>query len=276
MEVTPPQQSEESVVSDVVGRSLRASYALSPAEIDAVTDRLYSADRLVERSEDPDTRLVVARRDDAVVGAAEGRLALDGDVGVVDWLHVDPPERGQGVGTELFEDLRASLTDDGADELRARIFASNAEGAPFLERFGLTRLAQDRIDVGIPGDPYILDVYSDRDESEDADCIEPAEVPEQVTVGDETYRADATETRSGTEGPFLLIYEESGAGEGSDGAQEARPTDGDDADDGEGDLVGYYCTSCGNLVDTMGSLGGLECEQCGNTHRQDSWDGAYL
>lgn len=259
---------------DVVGRSLRASYALSPAEIDAVVDRMYAADRLAERSEDPDTRLVVARRDDAVVGAAEGRLALDGDVGVVDWLHVDPPERGQGVGTELFEDIRSALADDGAGELRARIFASNAEGATFLERFGLTRVAQDRIDVGIPGDPYLLDVYSDADHGTvDGGDVEQREVPEQVTVGDETYRVDGTETRTGTDGPFLLIYD--GPDRTADG-EEDRAADGHDAGAGEGDLVGYYCTACGNLVDTMGSLGRLVCEQCGNDHGQDSWDGAYL
>lgn len=262
---------------DVVRRSLRASYALSPAEIDAVVDRLYVADRLAERAEDPDRRLVVARRDGAVVGAAEGRLALDGEVGVVDWLHVDPPERGQGVGTGLFEDLRSELTDDGADELRARVFASNAEGTTFLERFGLTRLSRDRIDVGIPGDPYLLDVYSDGDRGTvDGGEVEPEEVPEQVTVGDETYRVDGTETRSGTEGPFLLIYDGPGRPADADDAEDPRPADADDVEPGEGDLVGYYCTACGNLVDTMGSLGGLACEQCGNDHRQDSWDGAYL
>lgn len=76
-----------------------------------LTDRLfrrrYAPGWLDERLDRADTVCVLAERDDEVVGFAEGTSSDDG--GRVEWLHVAPAHRSEGIGVALYERLGEEL-----------------------------------------------------------------------------------------------------------------------------------------------------------------------
>lgn len=271
MRISQPEAGDVGAVRDVVSRSMRASYALSPEEIDAAIDEWFDGDRLATGFDGGDGAFLVATPDDTdgrtVVGYAEGRIEGD-DVGVIEWLHVDPDARGAGTGTDLFRRMREELGHRGAATVRARTLSDAVEGHGFLERFDMTVV--DRTTIELDGDDHAVHVYADEtaiDETEGADDgiddpgdqgrvegadVDPDAIPDAVDTEEGTFPVDQEETMSGSEGPFLRVTRDGG------------------------ELVGYYCGNCGNLVEAVGGLGRIECENCGNVHRADEWDDSYL
>ena len=100
----------------------------------------------------------------------------------MNWLHVRPEARGQGIGTALVE--RAQELDETT--LRARVLTDSVEDGDFLEAFRLTRSGTEKSEFG--GEEYHIDIFTMGLETEFAN--EPSvEVPESVRVDDaERYR----------------------------------------------------------------------------------------
>lgn len=269
----PLEVNDADRVTELVESTLTTSYRLSPQQIEMIGTELFAAEALEERLDRPDVVLRVAEADDEemdapVVGYVEG--IRDGTWGEVRWLFVDPEHRGQGIGTELFETARDQLLADGADTVGASMLEANTEGHDFVERFGLERVGEDRIEIS--GERLTSYVYADPDadvEPPDADeesADEDEELPETEVVdgqltattddGQQVY-IDQDEELSGTEGPFFIVY--------------AEP-DGDDQ-------FGHYCSNCGSLETTMGSMERIECEHCGNSSASRGsadYDDSYL
>ncbi|NHN48522.1 GNAT family N-acetyltransferase [Halostella sp. JP-L12] len=258
MEVREPDSVDGEVIRDIAGRSLRASYGLSPDTIDATVRQFHDDERLDELIDDEDSVLVVAEDEfegeEEVVGFAQGELADDGH-GEVNWHHVAPEARGQGVGTELFEEIEAALQDRGGESIRANVLSDNMEGAQFFERFGY---AEDHTsDVEIDGEDHAVNVFVPEDESEsDAgdQRLDPGEIPETVEDEGETKYVKRDHEIPGEKGPFFELY--------SDEALE--------------DLYAYWCSHSENVVAAGDDQGRLECSECGNVHRADEWDDGYL
>lgn len=57
--------------------------------------------------------------------------------GVLESLSVRPDQRGGGLGTRLFEAVRAEFVRRGAQELQLEVISSNAEAIRFYARQGL-------------------------------------------------------------------------------------------------------------------------------------------
>lgn len=255
-------EEDRQAVGDVVRRSMRASYSLSPEQLDAVVEEEFTDDALAEKAQDDDVVQVVARREGELVGFAEGTA----DDATVRWLYVAPEARGEGVGTELFEELRDRVAADGA--VTGRVLAQNQEGSAFFERFDLEPVGDEQVELG--GEELTERIFADPDRTDaapgeaeggtetggdtSATGERDADIPETLTVGGQERYVDRDDPESGTLGPMFPVF-----------TDEARE-----------DLYGFYCGNSGTFTDEVDEQGRIRCGECGNVHRPDDWDSSYL
>ncbi|MFW5919203.1 MAG: GNAT family N-acetyltransferase [Halanaeroarchaeum sp.] len=232
-------------IRGVAERSFQASYSLSPEQIEAIVEEEFERAPLTDRADD-DALLLVAEDGGEVVGFADVDLVA----GVLRWLHVDPMERGQGVGTALVERAEAALSGRGKPFV-AEVLDDATEGDSFLERFGLNRTettVTEFRDQELPAH-----VYSKA--GEETEPNEPeVPVPERVTVDGADRPVNREEPISGSESPFFLTYV------GTDRTERH----------------GFFCSNCGSTDVSADGMDRIECTDCGNTHLADEWDDAYL
>lgn len=247
MELDLAQRTDSEAIRPVVRRSFRASYTLSPAVIDTLLSTRFGDD-LAARLERPAVEALVARDDDGnVVGYGDG--VVDGEVGTLTNLHVDPERRGEGAGTALLTRLRERLQEEGVRALRAPVLSANAEGGEFYQRHGF-EVVEYR-DRDLAGETVTEVVY----ERVPTDERSTDDVPQTVSHDGTSLFVDASTRSSGSHGPFYEVHRQ------------------DSSDDSK---YGYYCRNCGAVVTSLDSMGRIECDQCGNEHRAAQWDGSYL
>lgn len=250
MNVRPATADDCSGITETVERSLRASYTLSPREIDALVDGAFAGEELESRLDDSEYRLFVAEANDESAADTDlaGFVEVDDD-GVLRWLHVHPSARGRGVGTALVDRVEDELESESTP-FTARLLEAAREGDQFLERFGLYWTGQTTVEVG--GKSFDERVYSS--EGDEMDASGPAhEAPGEASIDGETGTVHDDDAVSGTLGPFY-------------------PVSDDDADR----RLGFFCTQCGTTDVSASGNDRLECNRCRNVHRSDEWDAAYL
>jgi len=231
-------------------RSFRQSYALSPQELALLLDGRFSTAALEGRLEGDERTVLVADTADE----SDADVALDGFTEhrtdcTLQWLHVHPESRGQGIGTALLERVQDELSDESS--LRAELLEQASEGTRFLRRFDLEWAESSTTTV--EGEEF--DVQRFEHEGTERVPNEPAvEIPDEVTVGGEPCVVDHADTVSGTQAPFV----------GVDGSASFE------------ERVGFVCSQCGTTDVLMDELDRLECTECGNDRRPDDWDPAYL
>jgi N-acetylglutamate synthase-like GNAT family acetyltransferase len=242
-------------IREIAEQSFQASYALSPLDIESIVEIEFSSDPLTPRLEDENWLLLVAEDDDSILGFIEGQI-IDGDTGEIRWLHVSPTDRGQGVGTKLFEQMLADLRERAVETIQAVVLADNQEGGEFFEQFAFE--SHDQKDREFDERTLNVEVFRSEETTtdEDEEDEEQYTVPEgeQISVEGETRYLDTQESISGDEGEFLFVFEESDLAE----------------------HFGFYCTNCGTFTDSVDGQGTVICEECGNEHRPEEWDGSYL
>lgn len=247
MDVRGATAADRSAIREIARESLRASYSLSPEQLDGLLDSVFADDALGDRVEAADTAILVATDDGRPVGFVEVAL---GEVATLRWLHVRSEERGRGIATSLVEAARRDFTSPDRS-LEARVLEAASEGGGFLERFGLERADSEEVEIG--GEQYHELVYTAGLVRHDAN--EPlVEVPETVAVDGEDRPLALEEPIPGTTAPFFQLY--------SDGSREER--------------YGYFCSSCASTAVVADGLDRLECGECGNHHLAEDWDDAYL
>lgn len=134
MEIRQATEDDSDRIKEIVEDSFRASYALSPRDIESVVGIEFEHDSLRSRLDDDGHVLFVAEGEEDIVGFSEGHVR-DDDVGEIRWLHVDPTSRGYGVGTELFERVLADLRERVDEDVQAVVLAGNQEGGEFFKQF---------------------------------------------------------------------------------------------------------------------------------------------
>lgn len=251
MKIRDPTESDSARIRDIAEQSFQASYAFSPLDIESIIEAEFEDEIIAARLDDDENILLVAERDGSLLGFAEARIMPD-ERGEIVWLHVDPTERGQGVGTDLIERIIAELRERVVEGIQARILAQNQEGSEFIERFQFE--PSDQTDRELGGQTLHAEIYSTV-EAEQTDKAEQT-VPEsgEIDVEGQTRFIDPRESISGDEGKFLFVYEE----------------------DNREDRFGLYCTNCGSFTESIDGDGKVICETCGNVHNPDEWDGSYL
>jgi N-acetylglutamate synthase-like GNAT family acetyltransferase len=248
MNVREATEGDGEEIHDIARQSIQASYAISPTAIDVIVEEWFDARTIDERLGQDDRVIAVAETDERIIGFADGN-ASDGELR---WLHVHPEERGRGAGTELFEWMRDTLTQDATD-LQVRILAKNSEGDAFVTRFGYERVDQRDIDFG--GETWREHVYSTVSEDEQGTTLsEPEDVPSEISVDGEEIFIDSDDGIPGDVGAFYPLYH----------------------DESHEQQYGFYCSNCDSTVETVDELDRIKCTECGNVHRPDEWDEAYL
>jgi len=252
MEIRQATEKDSDRIREIAEESFRASYALSPLDIESIVEIEFASDALSSRLDDEGHILVVAE-DEEIMGFSEGR-ARDDESGEIRWLHVDPTDRGRGVGTALFERVLADLRERVVEDVQAAVLAENQEGREFFERFEFE--SYDQTDRAFEERQLQVELYRESgvvpEESQEEGYTVPED--EQISVDGETRSLDPHETISGDKGELLFVF--------------ATP-------DHE-EHFGFYCTNCGTFTDAVDSHGTVVCENCGNEHRPDEWDGSYL
>lgn len=249
MEITQATADEYDGIAETARQSFRASYGLSPRDIDHLVEGAFSPEALEARTDDPDRTVLVAAVDDEAVPTSglAGFVEVD-DEDTLQWLHVHPDARGRGVGSALVEHAKRSRDDAILD---ARLLVSANEGNRFLQKFGLYP-TDDDVTV-VAEQEFEETVFTDEWDAMDADQPVVA-MPDEVTVDGETGWVQSESPITGTDAPFYPVY----------GAQRSA------------DRLGFFCSRCGTTDVTADGTGRLECVECANTHRADEWDGAYL
>lgn len=250
MNVREAHRDDRSDVRNIAEQSFQASYSLSPEQIERIVDAVFAEDPLTDRLEDPNVLMYVveAAEDNGILGFVD--VEIEDDEGVLQWLHVDPEARGQGVGTTLVERTQAAL-DERNLSFTASVIDKASEGGEFLEQFGLHQDGSSQIEIG--DEDFFVHRYATSGEKHEAN--EPAvEVPKSIEIDGEELLVDSEEAIPATEAPFFSIY--------LDESFEQRH--------------GYFCSNCGGTDVSADGLDRLECGNCGNMHLADEWDAAYL
>lgn len=190
MVIRPARADDRDRIRDVAATSLRASYALSPDDIEDIVAVVFSDDALAARIDDDAALLAVAETD-----AVEGFVDLDLDAGAVRWLHVHPDARGSGHGSRLFDHARTALAADG-HPLTVHHLDAGREGRDFLEHAGLERTEEATLDFA--DESYPVAVYEP--------VSAPAGVPRTVTADGEDLVVAVDTPISGTDAPFYPVH----------------------------------------------------------------------
>ncbi|WP_135305024.1 GNAT family N-acetyltransferase [Haloarcula amylovorans] len=259
MNVRSATDDDREGIQETARRSFRASYSMSPQEIETILEADFSPENLSERIATGEDRLLVAEGvDDELVETSPVGFAELDDEGSLRWLHVHPEARGRGIGHSLVEGLQDELDGDST-QLTARLLESAREGNQFLQRFDLYQTDTETVEIGSM--EFTMQVYTKQEDEQvqeekaDEEADDPeVEIPDEVSLDGQQRSVDSDSELSGTRSPFYPVY--------------------DDADSEH--RAGYFCSQCGSTDVTGDGLDRLKCNECGNTHRPDDWDSAYL
>lgn len=250
MEVRDAADDDAEGIRTVARASLDASYADALGE-DAVTgvlEKWYATDRLADRIDAKSVFYVVAESDGTVVGFAEVELDEPNESAAeIQWLHVHPDNRGEGVGVALLERAEERALERGANRVEGVVLAANDEGNEFYREHGYERVGTHTVEVG--SESFDEHTYGKRRDAEG-----PADFLEKHDVDGETVYVALDERERGSEAPFYVAY----------------------TDDERENTYGYYCSNCGSFDIVMDSMERVECADCENSRKPSRWDSAYL
>jgi ribosomal protein S18 acetylase RimI-like enzyme len=242
-EATPVDGEE---IRNVATASLRETYAdpLGGEIVAEAADKWYAPDRLDDRLDADEVAYLVAETDEGVVGFSESEL--DGDAAAaIQWLHVHPDARGEGIGVELLERTEAALREQGAARVEGRVLAANDVGNEFYQDRGFSRSGEVELDVA--GSTHTEHRYVKLP-------TDGAELAERRETEDGPLWVAFDERERGSEAPFYAAYR----------------------DEQRTEKYGFYCANCETANTAMNTMGQVTCNNCGNERRATRWDAAYL
>lgn len=250
MEFREATETDLESIRRVAAASLDASYAESLGEdvVYRLTEGWYTEEQLRERLEDDSVLYVVAESDGELRGFCEIELTEpEKSVGEIQWLHVHPEERGQGVGRKLLERAEERILDSGAKRIEGVVLDANEAGNAFYREHGYTRVGEHG--VTIDGEEFTENRYLKRRGTEG-----PADLLEEREDEGRTVYVALDERERGNLAPFYVTY----------------------TDEDRENAYGYYCSNCGSFDNAMDAMERLECNVCGNHRKPSRWDSGYL
>lgn len=252
MEIREARPDDIEGIRAVARASLAESYghALSDDVIDTVIPEWYDADGLAAELDDEGTLFLVAATDGEIEGFAQCYLVRRRNtVGEIDWIHVDPERRGEGLGEELLETAERELVDRGAGHVEGRVLDVNEGGNAFYEDHGYESTGEHRVEIG--GEQFDERLYTKL----------PADEPESQVL---------TEARNTPSGEVVYVARDEGV-RAPDGPFYPTYLDRDRTE-----RYGWLCGGCDSFDTAMDSMDRIQCNGCGNQRKAGRWDAAYL
>ena len=249
MDVRDATREDVEEIRTVARASMRASYghALDESVIDDAVERWYDAETVRETLTDRRSHLVVAVDGGDVVGFAEGYVENRRDpAGRIDWVHVDPDRRGEGIGRQLLKRIETALLDADVRTLEGAVLVANEQGTEFYEDEGYERSDEREVDIG--DETFVEAVYT-KEADEGGQVVTEARRTED---GERVYVA-FDESARGSRAPFFVTY----------------------TDPERTERYGWLCGNCDGTDVAMDSMERIECNDCGNRRKPVRWDAAY-
>ncbi|MFB6156561.1 MAG: GNAT family N-acetyltransferase [Haloferacaceae archaeon] len=239
-------------IRETARESLSASY--TPTVGDDVIEEAVEAwygDEFVYDLGSGEVLVLVAIEDGKVRGFAQSRL-LEGQetVGEIQWIHVHPEARGEGIGARLLHRTETTLTVRGAERLRGRVLEANETGEEFYRENGYSVASTRDIDIG--GESY-EEVTMAKSPEEGEEVATTATEARTLPNGETGYVA-YDEGEGASLGPLYVTY----------------------LDEDRNEPYGWFCGACGSFDVAMDPMGRAECTGCGNRRKPTRWDASYL
>lgn len=249
LHIRPARPEDVGSIRRIARSSLEHSYSdvLDHETIGEAVTIWYANDTFQYRLSEDDSVFLVAHSGSELMGFSESELEADGAVGAINWLHVDPHHRGQGVGETLLEESEKALMEEGAMRIEGRVLEGNTKGNSFYRDHGYTQTGSRKIDIAgstVQENRYLA--FPGRETTEG--------LLEEKQLGGESVYVALDERERGSKAPFYMVY---------------RDTDREQA-------YGFCCANCESMDVSMSPMGQIECENCENTRKATRWDAAYL
>lgn len=137
-------------IQDVARATWEADYPtiLSRDSIREGLDEWYADDQLRDAIAWARSLVLVAERDDEIVGFTHATWDVDETTGNILRVYVVPDHRNDGIGRQLFEETRSFLFDQGVDRIEAMVLEANDLGNAFYQSFGLEKASTAEITIG--------------------------------------------------------------------------------------------------------------------------------
>lgn len=251
MDIRDATRKDVDQIRTVARASLDASYGhvLADDVIDSAVERWYAEADLADDLTDDRAVFLVAVDRGEVVGFAQGYVVGTREpTGEIDWLHVHPDARGEGVGTQLLRAIESELVDRDVHVIEGRVLVDNEAGATFYTDHGFEADGDREMRIG--DEQFVERAYVKHPENAEARTV----LEERAGPSGETLFVAFDEAERAQKGPFYAVY--------TDAEREQR--------------YGWFCGNCESLDTSMDSMGRIECGECGNRRKAARWDAAYL
>jgi ribosomal protein S18 acetylase RimI-like enzyme len=251
MDVRDATSEDTGQIRSVAVESMKASYghAFDDETLETAVEEWYDPAEMTEALTDEHTVFVVAVDEGDVVGFAQSYVSEGHErVGEVDWLHVVPDHRGEGLGDQLLKRVEQVLVDADVERIEGRVLTENETGTTFYEEHGFSTAGERTLDIA--GETFTERVYSKLlDEEGDHEVTEERTLEDGTTV----YVA-YDEAARGSQAPFYGVY----------------------LDRDRSERYGWMCGQDESFDIAMDTMERVECNTCGNRRKPARWDAAYL
>lgn len=150
MAIRPATETDVDAVRRVAERSWKTDYAdiLTRETAEEAVNDWYEPETLAAELAFERTLLLVAERDDEVVGFSHATWSEDGNEGYILRLYTDPDHRREGIGRDLLAGTCTELADRGVQRVNAMVLSANNPGWAFYERFGFEYVEEHATTIG--------------------------------------------------------------------------------------------------------------------------------
>lgn len=147
MGVTEATEEDIRGIRSVVKASWDADYpdTISRETVTKGLEEWYSEEYLADVIAAPKMLVLVDRAGDELAGFVHA--VVDGEVGVILRLYVDPEYRREGRGGALFERMRDELEMYDVDRIRALVLEDNDTGNEFYRTVGMSIVSTDETQI---------------------------------------------------------------------------------------------------------------------------------
>lgn len=250
MEFREPRTADTDRFATVAEQSMRAAYgdAIEEETIDDLVQRWYNADHITQLLEEEATIWRVADVDGDIAAFVQaGVLNTDPIVGEIDWIHVLPEVRGEGLARQLIGAIQDTVENRGANRLRGYVLAGNDNARSLYEETGFEQVGEREARIG---DNQHREYVYEKSLDESADEA----VVETVSGPDGEFYVDYSQGDGGTAAPMYAAFQTEDLAE----------------------QWGWYCSNCDSLTANMGPMGRIQCEECENMREATRWDSGRL